>query len=76
MLTKVNSVTIRWRSNENSVYQCAVDDITKAVNCGSGRQGTWRTPVMTDGEHIFYLVSKDTVENRGATLSRKLTVGE
>ena len=76
MLTKENSITIRWRANENSVYQCAVDDITKAVNCGSGRLGTWRTPPITYGEHTFYLLAKDNVGNIAEILSRKWTAGE
>ena len=75
-LTKEKVIAIRWTSNEFANYRCAVDDINNAVNCGSGEEGTWRTPVMRDGEHTFYLLAEDTAGNRARTATRKWRVGE
>ena len=75
-ITNEKVITIRWTSNEFANYRCAVDDINNAVNCGSGLQGTWRTPVMRDGEHTFYLLARDSAGNRATSVSQIWRVGE
>lgn len=72
-----NSVLrIRWTSDENARFQCAVDETKNTVSCGYGKEGQWETPLLPDGEHTFYLTPRDQFGNSGPTVSRKWSVGK
>ena len=75
-LTREQAPVFSWSSNEDAVYQCAIDDVRTLFNCGSGRRRTWQTPRLSDGEHTFYLLAQDTVGNEAFPLTKTFTVGE
>jgi hypothetical protein len=75
-LTREQVIVFSWSSNEDAVYQCAIDDPRRLFKCGSGRASTWRTPPLSDGEHAFYLIALDTVGNKASPKRNTFTVGE
>ena len=73
--TTVPVLTVRWTSDEEAKYYCAVDDVTRPVLCGYGKEGQWTTPTMPDGEHTFFLIPEDKLGNKAPSLSRKWSIG-
>ena len=54
---------LTWLANENSLFNCTVDD--KTVTCGSGTQGEFTTDALPDGQHTFTLDLVDRLGNKG-----------
>ena len=75
-LTREQAPVFSWSSDEDAIYQCAIDDLLTLFNCGSGKNGTWRSPPLNDEEHTFYLLAQDTVGNEASPVTKTFTVGE
>lgn len=75
-LTREQAPVFSWNSNEDAIFQCAIDDVRTLFDCGSGRRRTWQTPRLSDGEHTFYLLAQDDVGNEASSVTKTFTVGE
>ena len=58
-----HNVTLRWRANENAIFQCAVDSIFDNRDCGAGRSGELKLTGLEDGPHTVWIKAEDELGN-------------
>ena len=67
--------TFRWRTNEDSNYDCYLDNQADPTVCGSGTNGEFTTSSLPDGEHEFSIVATDSHGNKAPVVNSKWTIG-
>ncbi|XP_028410633.1 uncharacterized protein LOC114533322 [Dendronephthya gigantea] len=58
-----HNITLKWRANENAIFQCAVDSIFDNRDCGAGRSGELKLKDLSDGFHTVWIKAEDVLGN-------------
>lgn len=69
------SLVLTWKTNEDSMFECALDDPKKFEDCGNGWFGQRRLTSLTEGPHTFYVRARDYLGNIVAPISHSWIVG-
>lgn len=65
-----------WVSDEEAVYECAIDLAESGTKCGSGVRGNWNSPQLSDGTHTFYIFATDRNGNQANPVEYKWEIGK
>ena len=71
-----NNVTLRWRTNEFAIFQCAVDSIFDNRDCGSGTDSEIALTDLYDGPHTIWIKAVDALGNDAPWKQHDWNVGE
>jgi hypothetical protein len=71
-----NNVKLKWRTNENAIFQCAVDSLFNNRDCGSGTASEVILTDLEDGPHTVWIKAVDELGNRAPWKKHTWTVGE
>jgi hypothetical protein len=75
-LSKYDTGSFYWSSDEDASYECAIDLAESGTPCGSGMKMNWISPRLEDGEHIFYLFATDNNGNQASPVEYKWEIGK
>ena len=70
------SLTLNWKSDETSEFECALDVMSNFKRCGGGTQGQWTNNALPEGRHTFYVRAKDELNNEGKPIAHSWMVGK
>ena len=71
-----NTDSFFWTSDETASYECAIDVVETGQPCGKGKEGSWKTPTLSEGEHTFYLFATDINGNKAEPLKYTWKIGK
>lgn len=72
--TRSPTATFLWTSDEDAKFTCALDDFSKQVDCGQGRNGRFTSQSLGNGRHRFYLLAEDELGNRARVITHRWVV--
>ena len=71
-----NNATLKWRTNEYAIFQCAVDSIFDDRDCGSGMASEIVLSDLEDGPHTVWIKAVDALGNIAQWKKHSWTVGK
>ena len=71
-----SNVTLIWRTNENAIFQCAVDTIFDNRDCGAGRASELELTNLGEGPHTIWIKAVDELGNIAPWKKHTWNVGE
>ena len=70
------NVTLKWTSDEDATFQCAIDDIFANQDCGIGVNGEFRLTNLPDGDHTVWIKAVDKLGNAAPWVKHSWLVGK